>query len=166
MIFYVFLLTSFTFLLLSFICLLISFFLLHSFTLLLICFVLLLLSFNCLIFSFVFYFREFFTAWIISVLYWITKEKLSWKYISQRGKIQKKSFCNRISGDSLLIWKKMHLLMRGGLLIGGVRFARRTHANDARRASLTRTLIMCLRHYFSTVQFLFLFCISILLSQC
>ena len=167
MIFCVFLLTSFTFLLLSSICLLISFiFLLHSFTLLLICFILLLLSFNCLIFSFVFYFREFLTAWIISVLYWITKEKLFWKYISQRGKIQKKSFCNRISGDSLLIWKKVHLLTRGGLLIGGVLFARRTHANDTRRASLTRTLIMCLRNYFSTVQFLFLFCVSILLSQC
>jgi hypothetical protein len=59
----------------------------------------------------------------------------------------------------------MHLLMRVGLLIGGVLFARRTHANDTRRASLTRTLIMCLRNYFSTVQFLFLFCIGILLSQ-
>jgi len=59
----------------------------------------------------------------------------------------------------------MHLLMRVGLLIGGVLFARRTHANDTRRASLTRTLIMRLRNYFSTVQFLFLFCISILLSQ-
>ena len=56
--------------------------------------------------------------------------------------------------------------MRGGLIIGGVLFARRTHANNTRRASLTRTLIMCLRNYFSTVQFLFLFCISILLSQC
>ena len=79
--------------------------------------------------------------------------------------MQKKSFCNGISGDSLLIWKKMHLLTRVGLLIGGVLFARRTHANDTRRASLTRTLIMFLRTYFSTVQFLFLFCISILLSQ-
>jgi len=60
----------------------------------------------------------------------------------------------------------MRLLMRGGLIIVGVLFARRTHANNTRRASLTRTLIMCLRNYFSIVQFLFLFCISILLSQC
>ena len=55
--------------------------------------------------------------------------------------------------------------MRGGLLIGGALFARRTHANDTRRASLTRILIMCLRNYVSTAQFLFLFCISVLLSQ-
>jgi len=108
MIFCVFLLTSFTFLLLSFICLLISvIFLLHSFTLLLICLIFLLLSFNCLILSF---FREFLTAWIISVLYWITKKNFSWKYISQRGK-HTKTFCNRISGDSLLIWKEVHFLM-------------------------------------------------------
>ena len=51
-------------------------------------------------------FVSFFTAWIISVLCWISKEKLSWKYISQRNKIQKNHLVTGLVGTPYWFGKR------------------------------------------------------------